>query len=74
MKRGFKVFDADADVIYPADLWPKYLDQKYVDRIGRKAPPGFDHYNPVTVDGRWSSTPRRSTATSRRRSTGPPRT
>ena len=54
MKRGFKIFDADAHVIYPADLWPRYLDQKYRDRIGRKAPPGFDHYNPVTVDGRWS--------------------
>jgi predicted TIM-barrel fold metal-dependent hydrolase len=54
MKRGFKVFDADAHVIYPADLWPRFLDAKYRDRIGRKAPPGFDHYNPVTVDGRWS--------------------
>ena len=57
MKRGFKIFDADAHVIYPGDLWPRYLDQKYRDRIGRKAPPGFDHYNPVTVDGRWSQHP-----------------
>ncbi|MFA5885317.1 MAG: amidohydrolase family protein [Acidimicrobiia bacterium] len=57
MKRGFKVFDADAHVIYPADIWSRFLDERYRDRIGRKAPPGFDHYNPVTVDGRWSQHP-----------------
>lgn len=57
MKRGFKVFDADAHVIYPADLWPRFLEPRFRDRIGRKSPPGFDHYNPVTVDGRWSQHP-----------------
>ena len=54
MRNGFKVFDADAHVIYPADLWSRFLDAKYVDRVGRKPLPGFDHYNPVTVDGRWT--------------------
>jgi len=54
MRDGYKVFDADAHVIYPSDLWPRFLDKKFVDRVDRKAPPGFDHYNPVTVDGRWS--------------------
>ena len=54
MRKGFKVFDADAHVIYPADLWQRFLDPAFRDRVGRKAPPGFDHYNPVTVDGRWT--------------------
>ena len=57
MRNDFKVFDADAHVIYPADLWPRFLDKKFVDRVGRKSPTGFDHYNPVTVDGRWSQHP-----------------
>ena len=54
MRDGLKVFDADAHVIYPADLWPRFLDARFRDRVGRRSPPGFDHYNPVTVDGRWS--------------------
>jgi predicted TIM-barrel fold metal-dependent hydrolase len=54
MRDGCKVFDADAHVIYPSDLWPRFLDERFRDRVGRKSPPGFDHYNPVTVDGRWS--------------------
>src|SRR5947208_8672034 len=57
MRDGFKVFDADAHVIYPADLWPRFLEPRFRDRVGRKSPPGFDHYNPVTVDGRWSQHP-----------------
>ena len=60
MRDGLKVFDADAHVVYPPDLWPKYLDAKHRDRVGWKQPiPGFDYYNPVTVDGRWTqhSTP-----------------
>ena len=28
MKNGFKVFDADAHVIYPADLWDRFLDKR----------------------------------------------
>src|SRR4051794_23929753 len=54
MRNGFKVFDADAHVIYPNDLWPKYLDKKYVDRVERRPPPGFDHYQPNMVDGRYT--------------------
>ena len=55
MRKGFKVFDADAHVIYPPDLWQKHLDKKFVDRIGLKQPiPGWEAYNPVTVDGVWS--------------------
>lgn len=54
MRNGFKVFDADAHVIYPADLWQTYLPEKYRHRLDRKAPAGLDTYNPVTVDGRWS--------------------
>jgi predicted TIM-barrel fold metal-dependent hydrolase len=57
MRDGYKVFDADAHVIYPSDLWPRFLDRRFVDRVGRKSPPGFDHYNPVTVDGRWTQHP-----------------
>ena len=55
MRNGFKVFDADAHVLYPPDLWTRFLDAKFRDRIGRKQPiPGFDLYNPVTVDGRFT--------------------
>jgi predicted TIM-barrel fold metal-dependent hydrolase len=57
MREGYRVFDADAHVIYPADLWPRFLDGRFVDRVARKSPPGFDHYNPVTVDGRWTQHP-----------------
>jgi predicted TIM-barrel fold metal-dependent hydrolase len=54
MRNGFKVFDADAHVVYPPDLWSRFLDKKYVDRVGRRPVAGFDHYNPVTVDGRYT--------------------
>ncbi len=55
MRNGFKVFDADAHVIYPADLWStKYLEKKYADRITHVAPAGLDTYNPVVVDGRYT--------------------
>ena len=54
MRKGFKVFDADAHVIYPADLWERFLDARFRDRVGRRPVPGFDHYNPVVVDGRWT--------------------
>jgi uncharacterized protein len=55
MRNGFKVFDADAHVVYPVDLWPRFLDKRYTSRVGTKQPvPGFETYNPVTVDGRWT--------------------
>jgi predicted TIM-barrel fold metal-dependent hydrolase len=55
VRDGYKVFDADAHVIYPADLWPRFLDKKYVDRVGRKQPfNDFETYNPTVVDGRWT--------------------
>lgn len=57
MRNGYKVFDADAHVIYPPDLWSRFLDARFKDRVDRKAPPGFDHYNPVRVDGRWTQHP-----------------
>ena len=58
MRNGFKVFDADAHVVYPRDLWSRYLDDKYKHRVGTKQPmPGFETYNPVTVDGRWTQHP-----------------
>jgi len=58
MKDGYKVFDADAHVVYPDDLWTRFLDKKYVDRVGRKQPfNDFNHYNPTTVDGRHTHHP-----------------
>jgi predicted TIM-barrel fold metal-dependent hydrolase len=55
MKQDMLVFDADAHVIYPQDLWTKYLDAKHVHRLGRRQPlPGFETYNPVTIDGRFT--------------------
>ena len=55
MRDGYKVFDADAHVLYPKDLWPRYLDERFRHRIGRKQPiDGWETYNPTTVDGRWT--------------------
>ena len=54
MRNGYKVFDADSHVIYPADLWQTYLDPKFRDRVTRRSPAGLDTYNPVEVDGRWT--------------------
>ena len=36
MRNGFKVFDADAHVNYPPDLWSRFLDKEFRDRIGRR--------------------------------------
>ena len=57
MRNGFKVFDADAHVVYPRDLWFKYLDKQYVSRIEVRDPAGLQHYNPVLVDGRYTQHP-----------------
>ncbi|MCH7789780.1 MAG: amidohydrolase [Acidobacteria bacterium] len=54
MRNGYNVFDADSHVIYPADLWQRYLEPRFVDRITRRNPAGLDTYNPVVVDGRFS--------------------
>ncbi|MEZ5348996.1 MAG: amidohydrolase family protein [Microthrixaceae bacterium] len=54
MRNGYKVFDADSHVIYPADLWQTHLDPKFRDRVTRRSPAGLDTYNPVVVDGRWT--------------------
>jgi len=55
VKNGFPVFDSDAHVIYPTDLWQRFLDRKHSERFGRRQPiPGFDTYNPVTIDGRYT--------------------
>jgi predicted TIM-barrel fold metal-dependent hydrolase len=54
MRNGQKVFDADSHVIYPPDLWQRYLEPRFVDRVTRRAPAGLDTYNPVVVDGRWT--------------------
>ena len=54
MRNGFKVFDADAHVVYPADLWDRYLEPRFKHRIDRRNPAGLETYNPVLVDGRYS--------------------
>ena len=54
MRHGFKVFDADAHVVYPADLWQKYLPERFKHRLDRRNPAGLETYNPVLVDGRYS--------------------
>ncbi len=46
MKNGFKVFDADAHVVYPADLWDRFLDKRFRHRVGRRAPAGPRHLQP----------------------------
>ena len=34
MRNGFKVFDADAHVVYPPDLWQTHLDERFRHRRG----------------------------------------
>jgi predicted TIM-barrel fold metal-dependent hydrolase len=53
MRDGLRVFDADAHVVYPPDLWSeKYLEKRYAERIERRLPfPGIELNNPVVVDG-----------------------
>ena len=40
MKRGLKVFDADAHVVYPPDLWSRFLDDRFKDRVVKAVPAG----------------------------------
>jgi len=55
MRNGFKVFDADAHVIEPKDLWDRFLDKKYQHRVSWKQPfAGMDRFRPATVDGRYT--------------------
>jgi predicted TIM-barrel fold metal-dependent hydrolase len=55
MRDGFKVFDADAHVVYPKELWERYLEPRFRHRVDRKQPvEGFETYNPVRVDGRYT--------------------
>ncbi len=58
MRAGFRVFDADAHVVYPADLWSRFLEPRFRHRVDRKQPAeGFETYNPVRVDGRYTQHP-----------------
>ena len=59
MRDGCKVFDADAHVIYPPDLWPRFLDKRFRDRVGpedaRRASTTTTR-SPSTVAGRQHPT------------------
>jgi uncharacterized protein len=55
MQQGFKVFDADAHVVEPRNLWERFLDARHRDRVGWRQPfPGMDRFRPATVDGRYT--------------------
>ena len=55
MRNGFKVFDADAHVVEPKDLWERFLDKKYQARVSWRQPfEGMDRFRPATVDGRYT--------------------
>ena len=55
MHQGFKVFDADAHVVEPRDLWDRFLDTPFRHRVGWRQPfPGMDRFRPATVDGRYT--------------------
>lgn len=55
MRNGFKVFDADAHVVEPKDLWERFLEPPYRDRVSWRQPvPGMDRFRPATVDGRYT--------------------
>ena len=55
MRNGFKIFDADAHVVEPQDMWERFLDKRYQSRVSWKQPfPGMDRFRPATVDGRYT--------------------
>src|SRR5258705_13406186 len=55
VQSGFKVFDADAHVVEPKDLWERFLDARHRHRVGRRQPfPGTARFRPATVDGRYT--------------------
>ena len=55
MRDGFKVFDADAHVVEPRDLWERVLEDRYQSRVSWRQPfEGMDRFRPVTVDGRYT--------------------
>ena len=57
MRNGFKVFDADAHVVYPPTCGRASSTSATGTGSGAGRRPGFDHYNPVTVDGRCTQHP-----------------
>src|SRR5262245_64312306 len=55
MRHGFKVFDADAHVVEPRNLWERFLEPRYKERVTWQQPiPGMDRFRPALVDGRYT--------------------
>jgi predicted TIM-barrel fold metal-dependent hydrolase len=55
MRDGFKIFDADAHVVEPKNLWERFLDARYQERVSWRQPfEGMDRFRPATVDGRYT--------------------
>jgi len=55
MRDGFKIFDADAHVVEPKNLWERFLDKRYQSRVSWQQPfEGMDRFRPATVDGRYT--------------------
>ena len=55
MRDGFKIFDADAHVVEPKNLWERFLDARYQNRVSWRQPfEGMDRFRPATVDGRYT--------------------
>jgi predicted TIM-barrel fold metal-dependent hydrolase len=55
VRNGFKVFDADAHVVEPRNLWERFLDERYQSRVAWRQPfEGMDRFRPATVDGRYT--------------------
>ena len=55
MRNGFKVFDADAHVVEPKNLWERFLEPRYKGRVTWQQPiPGMDRFRPAQVDGRYT--------------------
>jgi len=55
MRNGLKIFDADAHVVEPKNLWERFLDPRFKDRVGWQQPiPGMDRFRPALVDGRYN--------------------
>jgi hypothetical protein len=49
VRNGFKVFDADAHVVEPRDLWERFLEPKYKGRVTWRQPCGAEGMTFLTL-------------------------
>ena len=60
-KSGYRILDSDLHLMEPPDLYERYMDERYRDRMPQATAAGAGHYAGWTIDGRpvppWTGTP-----------------